>query len=199
MKKLKKINKGLILTLVVLLAIIIYVVVVEKQREADKICIKQVCEDFINLTDKYSRLPEQMQNPGETIEESQVEEYKKQMKDDLKELMIDNEDAVKIQYQILEDVLSESYSELDVTINQKRKINRISEYEFDGNKVTVNCINNLERKIKYFDGTEEKLETKSFEALYDEIILQKEHGIWKVVYSNLQFNEYEKPYMNIER
>ena len=43
--------------------------------------------------------------------------------------------------------------------------------------------------IKYFDGTSEQTENKKFDTYYDTIILQKIDGKWKVVYSNLQFEE----------
>ena len=73
---------------------------VENQRKADKANIKKACEEFIEFTDKYSVLPEDMQVLGESISENKVEEYKKQMKTELEKLMINNEEAVKIQYQI---------------------------------------------------------------------------------------------------
>ena len=76
----KKINKGLILAIIVLLALTIYLVNVENQRKADKPDIKAVCEEFIALTDKYSVLPEEMQNLGEKQDESKIVEYVKQMK-----------------------------------------------------------------------------------------------------------------------
>ena len=47
MKVLKKINKGLILTIIVLAALLIYISGVEKQRNADKPDIRKACEDFI--------------------------------------------------------------------------------------------------------------------------------------------------------
>ena len=61
MKILRKINKGLILTIIVLIALVLYFNNLEKQREAEKTDIKATCEEFIKLTDKYSVLPEDMQ------------------------------------------------------------------------------------------------------------------------------------------
>ena len=52
MKTLKKINKGLILTILVLIVLILYFNNLEKQRDKDKPDIKKACEDFIELTDK---------------------------------------------------------------------------------------------------------------------------------------------------
>ena len=61
MRILKKINKGLILTIIVLVVLIIYLTNVEKQRGADKPAIQKACEEYIALTDKYVVLPEEMQ------------------------------------------------------------------------------------------------------------------------------------------
>lgn len=61
MKIWKKINKGFLLTLIVLLALIIYLVGVEEQRKEDKTNIQKVTEEFIEFTDKYTVLPEEMQ------------------------------------------------------------------------------------------------------------------------------------------
>lgn len=47
MKALKKINKGLILTILVLIVLILYFNDLEKQRDKDKPDIKKTCEDFI--------------------------------------------------------------------------------------------------------------------------------------------------------
>ena len=54
MKILRKINKGLILTIIVLIALVLYFNNLEKQREAEKTDIKATCEEFIKLTFKMS-------------------------------------------------------------------------------------------------------------------------------------------------
>ena len=99
MKVLKKINKGLILTIIVLAALLIYISGVEKQRNADKPDIRKACEDFILLTDKYVVLPEDMQKSE--VSEEKVNEYVNQMKSDVEKVMISNTEAVKIQKQVI--------------------------------------------------------------------------------------------------
>ena len=72
MKFLKKINKGLVLTIIVILALVVYLVEVERQREDDKTEIRGACEEFIDVTDKYLVLPEEMQTlTGEISEEAE--------------------------------------------------------------------------------------------------------------------------------
>ena len=186
MKVLKKINKGLILTIIVLAALLIYISGVEKQRNADKPDIRKECEDFILLTDKYVVLPEDMQKSE--VSEEKVNEYVNQMKSDVEKVMISNTEAVKIQKQVIENNLRDSYNALDVRSKVSRKIKKINGYEFDGNQVTVKLNNQVEIVTKVFDEIESTKETETFEASSDEIILQKIDGKWKIVYSNLQFD-----------
>ena len=186
MKVLKKINKGLILTIIVLVALLIYISGVEKQRNADKPDIRKACEDFILLTDKYVVLPEDMQKSE--VSEEKVNEYVNQMKSDVEKVMISNTEAVKIQKQVIENNLRNGYDALDVRIKMSRKIKKINGYEFDGNQVTVKLKDQVEIVTKVFDEIDSTKETETFDASNDEIILQKIDGKWKIVYSNLQFD-----------
>lgn len=186
MKVLKKINKGLILTIIVLAALLIYISGVEKQRNADKPDIRKACEEFIALTDKYVVLPEDMQKSE--VSEEKVNEYVNQMKNDVEKVMISNTEAVKIQEQVIENNLRDSYNALDARSKMSRKIKKINGYEFDGNQVTVKLNNQVEIVTKVFDEIDSTKETETFDASNDEIILQKIDGKWKIVYSNLQFD-----------
>lgn len=186
MKVLKKINKGLILTIIVLAALLIYISGVEKQRNADKPDIRKACEDFILLTDKYVVLPEDMQKSE--VSEEKVNEYVNQMKNDVEKVMISNTEALKIQKQVIENNLRNGYDALDVRIKMSRKIKKINGYEFDGNQVTVKLKDQVEIVTKVFDEIDSTKETETFDASNDEIILQKIDGKWKIVYSNLQFD-----------
>lgn len=186
MKVLKKINKGLILTIIVLAALLIYISGVEKQRNADKPDIRKACEEFIALTDKYVVLPEDMQKSE--VSEEKVNEYVNQMKSDVEKVMISNTEAVKIQKQVIENNLRNGYDALDVRIKMSRKIKKINGYEFDGNQVTVKLKDQVEIVTKVFDEIDSTKETETFDASNDEIILQKIDGKWKIVYSNLQFD-----------
>lgn len=189
MKVLKKINKGLILTILVLIVLVIYFSNLEKQRASDKTDIKKVCESFIELTDKYSVLPEELQTLKGEVPEDKVKEYTNQMKKDLTEIMIDNQESVNIQQKILEESLRNGYSEGQVRTNWSRKIQKVSSYQFEKNQVTVSLKDNIEETIKTSDGIEEYNKNNEFEASKDEIVLQKVNGKWKVVYANLLFDD----------
>lgn len=194
MKFLKKINKGLILTVIVLVVLILYFNNLEKQRDKDKPDIKKACEDFIELTDKYSVLPVELQTLQDDIPEEKVDDYIKQMKKDLADVMIDNQESINIQQKILEENLKNGYNVLEVRTNLSRKIQKVSSYQFENNQVTVSLKDNVEETIKTSDGLEEYDKNNEFEASEDEIVLQKVDGKWKIVYANLQFDDNARYY-----
>lgn len=187
MKILKKINKGLILTILVLVVLIIYFVNLEKQRDKDKPDIKKACEEFIAFTDKYAVLPEELQTLQNEIPEEKVEDYIRQMKKDLTNFMIDNPEAINIQQKNLEYNLKSGYDVLQVRTKLSRKIQKISSYQFENNQVTVMLEDNIEEIVKTSDGNKEYTKSNELSVNEDEIILKKVDGNWKVVYANLQF------------
>lgn len=190
MKILKKINKGLILTIIVLVALIIYFNNLEKQREKDKVDITKACEEFISFTDNCVILPEEMQTFNGEISKENEEKIKKQLKEELKKYMVENDEAVEVLYEYLFDKLQYGYlGRNEFKAKSKRTITKISGYEFEGNQVTVSLKSSLESTYKYkdYDGTEKERQN-TVSNTYDEIVLQKVDGQWKIVYAYLQFD-----------
>ena len=195
MRFFKRINKGLVLTIIVLLVVIVYLTGVEKQRKEDKISIQKATENFIEFTDKYSVLPEEMQILVEEVSREKIEKYEAEMKTELEKLMVSNEEAVKIQNQFLISNLESGDNQDEIRNKQERKITKISGYEFDGNQVTVTFNSKLDTSIKYLNEENKEQERKnSIEITGEEVVLQKVDGEWKVVYSNLQYGNYSNYY-----
>lgn len=196
MKFLKKINKGLILTLIVLLVLIIYLVGVENQRKADKDIIKKQCEEFISLVDKYIVLPEDMQKLNQEIDKKKEDEYVKEMREKLSEKMYDNSEVVDLQYEFIKNILQNGYlTTQEIRSGYERDITKISSYVFEGNRVTVTFSSKEKEYIKYLDmNNEEKERINSNSTGNNIIILQKVGDEWKVVHSNLQFDYYSGDY-----
>lgn len=180
MKKFKKINKGFVLTTIVLIAIIVYFINLEKQRENEKTNIQKVCENYFEIVDQYSVLPED-------TSEKAMQEYIKKMKNELLKIMIDNQDAIDIQSKILENNLKNEYDSDQIKIKVSRKIKKIRSYQFDGNKVTVNFSNKIEETIK-------NNQINEYNSNQDQVILQKIKGEWKIVYANLKFEDSTRDY-----
>ena len=188
MKILRKINKGFILTLIVLIGLIVYLVGVEKQREAEKVNIIYTMERFIEVTDKYSVYPENINNLSKRITAEERDKYLEEMRNELKKAMIPNEEVVKLQAQAIENVLNMVNQEREIKTKTERKIMEITGYEFDGDQVTVEFKTIVENEIKYIDEQgKEQTRKETYQTYNDEIILQKIEEEWKIVYSNLQY------------
>lgn len=210
MKILKKINKGLVLTIIVIIALVIYLVGVEKQREADKDDIIKACEEFIDFTDKYSVIPEDVLKLGEVFSQDKLNEYIQKMKNELPEYMIENNEAVGIESQILQSNIENAYStesnteqentEQTEQSNEKivksiktkieSEITKISSYEYDGNQVTVTLSLTTDVTTNYLNNGETQENQNTLRENGNQIILQKVENKWKVVYSDLQYDDY---------
>ena len=183
-----KINKGFILTLIVLLILAIYLVNIEKQRDIEKSSIQTACEKFIELTDKYIVLPEHLQENMQEVTDNQIKEnidkYSQEMKKELEKQMVSNKEDIELQHKFYKMQLKKGYNGIQIRTKYDRKIIKITQYEFDKEKVKVQFNSKVTEKIKIGDEEQEK----SFETYGDEIILQKIDGNWKIVYSNLHNN-----------
>ena len=121
MKLLKKINKGFILTVIVLILLSIYLSNQEKAKETDKKEISQKCEQYIDFTNKYAVLPEDMQALTKEISNTELEKYKNEIKQELKKQMIENEQAVDLQYQILTSILENNIKKDSIVTQISRR------------------------------------------------------------------------------
>ena len=189
MKILKKINKGFILTLIVVVALYIYIANVEKRRKIEIIEIDKVCNQVIDYTNKYLILPENMRILGKKPSQLEIDKYKEELKSELKKIMIENESAIELQYNIFVSELEKNFNDNRIVTEMSRTITDKPTYEFDGEQVKVTIKSKVSKSEKYQDGGEEKINQKSFETYNDQITLQKVNGKWKVIFVNFEFNQ----------
>lgn len=188
MKIWKKINKGLILTIIVVVILIIYLEQVERQRELDKTAIRTACNEYIKMVDSLIILPEDLQEYSQNLTQEAENKLKENINNELKKVMIDNQDAIDIQSQFIYETLKQA-NENKITTKCNKTIEKITKYEFDGDQVIVNFSSNLNTSYKQMNletNTEE--EKENIQSIYgEEITLQKIDGLWKIVYSNLNY------------
>jgi len=191
---LKKINKGLILTVIVLLILIIYLKGVEKQRKSDEENVKVVCEQYIKLVDSLIVLPSDMQTYTDSLSIENQEKMEENINNELKKVMVDNKDAIDIQKNFIYEILEEGISKNKIKIKSQKTITKVASYEFDGDQVTVSIKTKLETTYKHInEETKKEEESQNTEDSIsgEEIILQKVNGEWKIVYSYLIFSNSE--------
>ena len=197
MKVLKKINLGLVLTIIVVLAVVIYSINVEGERKSSKEEIRKSCEEYIDLIDKYVVLPESAQVFGEDVKNVKLDDYFAEMEGKLKEVMV-SDSAVSIEKSIVSDYAQRDLLNTTTFVTSyDKEIIKIKSYEFDGNQVTVAFESRIKIKQKYMDfnaetgESTEKVKEDTIDGLRETITLEKKEGKWKVVYSDLNFGESE--------
>ncbi|MBR2745023.1 MAG: hypothetical protein IKE01_07020 [Clostridia bacterium] len=194
MKFFKKINIGLVLAIIAIVAVVIYCISVESNRKSSKEDIKKACEEFIEITDKYSVLPEQYQVLGEEGSKINLDTYYSEMEDALKGVTTTDQTA-NVQKRILSELLQKQLLNTDtINTNFDRKITKISSYEFDGNQVTVSFSSKITIKQKYKEinvltgETMEKMKDDSIDSDSESITLEQKDGKWKIVSTNLTYS-----------
>ncbi len=208
MNLLKKINKGLILTIIVLLILGIYLFVVESKRNEAKPEIEEIVKEYIAIVNKYSVVPEDMQKiqvPTSNEEftrineemDKKVDEYLNKYEAELKEKMIDNKEVVDMQKDAMKCFLDNANNYFqEVVTKYNREIVKIRKYAFDEDQVTVTLETSTEIENKYLDEGNEKVRKENPTSKDETITLQLVDGKWKVVYADLIYynNLAKEPY-----
>ena len=190
MKFLKKINKGVLLSIIVLVCLMTYIVIVEIGRNGQKESIKEACIKYIEFENKYSVMPEEYWTAEGKVNK---EDYKNEMKTKLKEMMLDNEKIFNQQKSIVENKLDCSLMDSIIPLNKNSKSIVVKSYTFDGDQVEVTIENTLEIEQVLLPQDdippiEELNKTKKTEKYNDIITLKMENGVWKIIYADIETN-----------
>ena len=205
MKYLKKINKGIALTIIVILILVIYIISIEVNRSASKPEIEKACKEYIDIINKYAILPENEQNLQNTqnLNKEEIEKVKEenkkaistqinQLEKEIKSKMIENDLAVKMQKDKLEEFLiNQNDATTSFITKYNKEIVKIKKFAFDEDQVTVTFNSKIEKEVKYLDALEGKELSKKedLNTQEDTITLQNINGSWKVVYADLQYQD----------
>lgn len=187
MKSLKKINKGIILSILVLVILIIYNVRIEMLRNLEKQNIENACIKYVEFANKYCILD--LINTTNTtnainfksISDEEYSKYLEYMKMDLKNVFVSDEELLNSQYENLKLELNRKRIKNIFLKNIDRNVIGIDSYIFIGNK--VNVVLNTNSNIKYFIGTNKdnlQEQNKTLTGSINNLELIKENGVWKV-------------------
>lgn len=200
MRFLRKINIGLVLTIITILAIVIYLVNVENSRKGYKEEIKNVCDSYIGIVNKYAILPEDLQQIGLDSRNINLDNFYNDMEKELRDISVSDPSA-KIQKTILEDCVGKDLLDTsNIIVSYDKKIVKISSYDFDGNQVTVTFDSKITVKEKYIEinietgEQSEKVRENVYDCKGESITLEKKDDGWKIVYANLDYEIYNNQY-----
>lgn len=206
MKILKKINKGLILTVIVLIALAIYLLNLESSRNAEKAEIKNACQAYIDFVNKYSMLDSKYRSIDKSMTDADYNKYIQDMKSELSNIFVDDEKLKSNQTDIVKANLDSQLVGNFVITDLDRKISEYKKFVFNANNVTVQLSDYVD--VKYLTRSEAALDVKTGKytgnaetqkqstSLSDSISLQKVNGKWKVVYANINLPIYNQKITN---
>lgn len=189
MKFFRKINKGVILTILVLIALTIYLVGLESFRNSQKENIKKACEEYIELRNKYAMLPEEYRTVNKKISEQELNKHMETVKNDLRSKVISNDNVLNLEVKSIKNNLQNQIDTKEIITSYDKKVVDVKSYLFEGDQVIVVLNNFYEKEVETTleNNSDKKINNSSNSQ--DTITLKKENNDWKVVYSNIMDNQ----------
>lgn len=196
MRYLSKINRGAILTAIVIFAVICYLTadyIIERQEIPR---VKQVCDTYLQTQVGYSMLPSEYRISDPKMSEADLKTYLGKMEKDLTAFYPETKQYQKYLIRNLTDNLTAQAAGIGVIYKFEKSIIKYNSLLFDGSVVNVTFTSNTliegdGADIKSGSG-KQKITTET----QDNIILQKVNGSWRVIYANianpLMNNDYGK-------
>jgi hypothetical protein len=179
----KKMNRGILLTVAILIVVSIYLVATSISQAAEKPTIEQICRDYTASEISYSLLPENWRDSTEPMPQEELDKYLASMETDIAPWYIDNERIRKLALDRIKNDLEYQADSADRILEYTKEIVKFESLSFSGNEVTVvfRSRSAVERSI-----SENTSDTdRTVEETSDTIMLQKIDGEWKLVYANL--------------
>lgn len=182
MKLLTKINKGLLLFVILLIVLAFYLIDLQITRNKDKPEIKEISKEYIEIFDQYSMLDQNNRKLERTISDSTYSKYLDEAKTKISRLLVDDQKVADSQMQNIKQNLDLQLKGDFVITSIDRTINSYDNFVFDANTVTVSIKSNV--RVKYLQKNE-SVEKEISKQATDSISLIKKDGKWKISYANI--------------
>lgn len=183
-------NIPVILWTVFFTVAIIYSVCYFSYIQRQKLKVKQVCKEFIDICAKYTMLEDKYRKIPLNISDDEYELYKNKIYKMLSSKMINNKEYRDYQYQVMVQNLDFQVKDKYFVIeNIKKDIIEFESFNF-GNK-TVSVKIKCNEKVVYLKEDKNGKVTKSQKESYmdDVINLALDENEWKVVSSKLYYTD----------
>ncbi|MEG1705760.1 MAG: hypothetical protein RR290_04225 [Clostridia bacterium] len=190
----RKINLGIVLSIIVLVVLTGYLATVEISRNDDKKEIFNICKEYIEDNTKYSMLEEQYRTIDKTITDDEFNKYLKLSKEKIDSYLLDDKDMIDIKNKSIEDKLKDQIINKRVITKFTKTDFKEKGYVFDGDivVVTIESYAKIEEKVKgtkYIDelGAQKVNinDDKKENPLIDIITLKKVDNKYKIMYDVL--------------
>jgi hypothetical protein len=197
MKFLAKLNRGAVLSIAVLLAVVIYLIALQLSHNAARPEIESICRNYIKTSVDYTMLPQKYRVDKPSIPQSELDSYIAKMGNDIKAYYPDNEQMYKYVINTFKTSLQNQAKGNGTVFSYTKDVSYFKKLAFDGNSVTVTIVTNSSFDGPANSGTGAARTAVSTQTT-DTITLQKTGDKWYVVYANLQKpstgDSYDKAY-----
>ena len=184
MKLLKKINRGAITSLLVLVAVIIYLVALNISHNNAQPKIKEICEKYVQIETTYKMLPKKFRTEKPTISKAELAKYIETMENDLNAFYPKTMQNDNMMLYGMKNMLNAQAEGNSLIYDFQKTIKKYKSFEFDGDAVTVTFTTSNIYKAQNYNNPTAKAQKISTET-DDNLMLQKIDGQWKIVYPNL--------------
>jgi len=186
MKVLSKVNRGLIATIIVIIAVIIYVVTVTVGQEAHKAEIKKACTDYITMDIKYKLLPTEFIDANKLVPKSEQDSILSNLTKDIKANYINNTALVDTVIKGYKDNLEAQFKNGSNLQSIKRQIIKYDDIVFDGNTAMISftsmtAIDTITKNSTDPNGATTPIIQTINGQTNDYITFENVDGKWKVV------------------
>lgn len=183
-----KINRGIIVTIVVLVIVISYLVIHSAIQKSELPDIKEACVTYVQADAEWHVLPENLRNGQTTPTDSEIQKYADSLEPEVIAYYADNatvrENAMasvlmNLQVPLLQGRINTSFE------NGNVKFGTIT---FRDNTVTVNFT--TQAATEYIDTASGSTTPARVSGIMNnQIILQKEGSEWKIIYASLSMSD----------
>lgn len=183
----KKVNIGVVLTIITVAIVVIYSINVEIGRKKDLIEIESVIKKYIGILNETTDLEYDEENLKYITTSDELKTKKEVMKSKLKEVFVQNDKLLEHQIQIIDSDLNVMYENLKTNIIFfETDYIKTQSSEFFENTATI--IVSLSHKYNYINNentvVKETTNIGSDTYVYT-FTFKKENGKWKISYSDL--------------
>lgn len=175
----RKINRGVILTTLIALTVVIYLVALTINHNAEKPKIEELCTKYIQTEISYRMLPKKYRIDNPQIPKDELDKYIADMTNDIKAYYSDNTETSKFLIDTLKTNIENQSKGSKIIYDYKKDNLEFKDFTFKNDSVTIR-MSSLS-SIDDQNSTSNKISTDDF------ITLEKIDGEWKVVYSNINF------------
>lgn len=183
---LKKVNRGLILTLVVILAVSVYLIALNVAQNRQKPQIETVCRDYIALEIAWQRLPAEISLVDLPLSDEAQAEYFGELRTALAPYYIQDDQILDLAVQRIADTLRPQMTGGLVITSYEKTVTSFSEFQFDGQRVTVEVTS--QTAVEQVDpGRPDATPQRFAGSITDTLTLQREGDDWKLLNASLNF------------